>query len=83
MEFQNIDFALTFWMVHEILRSKEFFEQIFSILKRTGKYLLVEPKVHVSHARFGETIKNSMQKGFKMMDNPHISLSRAALFGKL
>jgi len=80
---QNVDFALTFWMVHEIPRRKEFFEQIFSILKRTGKYLLVEPKVHVSHARFGETIKDSMQKGFKMLDNPQISLSRAALFGKL
>lgn len=80
---RNVDFALTFWVVHEISHRKEFLKQIFSMLKETGKYLLVEPKIHVSNAGFGETVKGAMQEGFKMLDNPQISLSRAALFRKL
>lgn len=79
---QKVDFALTFWMVHEVPYRKEFFEEIFSILKARGKYLLVEPKVHVSRARFEEILKCCMQTGFKRLGDPQISLSRAVLLGK-
>jgi hypothetical protein len=57
-------------------------DQIFQILIPTGKYLLVEPKVHVSRARFEEIIDDCMEIGLKTLGNPQISLSRAALLEK-
>jgi ubiquinone/menaquinone biosynthesis C-methylase UbiE len=79
---REVDFALTFWMVHEVPHRKELLEQIFQIIIPTGKYLLVEPKVHVSRARFEEITDDCMQIGFKTLGNPQISLSRAALLEK-
>ena len=79
---RDVDFALTFWMVHEVPGKKAFFKQIFSMLKPGGKLLLVEPRVHVSDARFKETVAASVQTGLRILDTPRISLSRAALLVK-
>jgi ubiquinone/menaquinone biosynthesis C-methylase UbiE len=77
-----VDFALTFWMVHEVPHRKGFLNEIFSILTPMGKYLLVEPKMHVSQNRFEEIVKDGSQIGFRILEHPKISFSRAALFGK-
>ncbi|NIS72284.1 MAG: methyltransferase domain-containing protein [Proteobacteria bacterium] len=79
---QRVDFALAFWMVHEVPCKKAFFDQVFSILKPNGNYLLVEPKVHVSRVQFAQMIGDCMRTGFKVLDDPKISWSRAVLFGK-
>jgi ubiquinone/menaquinone biosynthesis C-methylase UbiE len=79
---REVDFALTFWMVHEVPHRTELLEQIFQIIIPTGKYLLVEPKVHVSRACFEEITDDCMQIGFKTLGDPKISLSRAALLEK-
>jgi ubiquinone/menaquinone biosynthesis C-methylase UbiE len=80
---QKVDFALTFWMVHEVPHRKGLLDQIFQMLIPAGKYLLVEPKLHVSCARFEEIVEDCMQIGFKILGDPQISLSRAALLVKL
>jgi ubiquinone/menaquinone biosynthesis C-methylase UbiE len=80
---QTVDFALTFWMLHEVPHKRALFEEIFSILKPTGKYLAVEPKVHVSRVRFEETLNECTQAGFRIVGNPDIALSRAALLEKI
>jgi ubiquinone/menaquinone biosynthesis C-methylase UbiE len=79
---QNIDFTLTFWMVHEVPNSQKFLTQIYAALKPGGKYLLVEPKIHVSAANFEKTVKIAGQVGFKMLETPQVAISRAVLFGK-
>jgi ubiquinone/menaquinone biosynthesis C-methylase UbiE len=80
---QNVDFALTFWMVHEVPNQEQFFKQIHTTLKSTGKLLLVEPKIHVSRSRYQDTVTYARQAGFIPVDTPSIRLSRATLFGKL
>ena len=79
---QNVDFILTFWMVHEVPNQERFFKQIYTALKPAGKYLLVEPIMHVSRSRYQETISHARQVGFIRVNTPSIRLSRTTLFEK-
>ena len=76
------DFVLTFWMAHEVLNTKHFMNEIYSHLKNNGKYLLVEPVLHVSKTKFYTIVNSAKQAGFQIVDHPNIALSRAVLFEK-
>jgi ubiquinone/menaquinone biosynthesis C-methylase UbiE len=78
----NVDIALTFWMVHEVPDQVRLFEQIYTALKPTGHYLLVEPKIHVFKNQYRESVELARQAGFIPAGNPAISFSRATLFTK-
>ncbi len=69
-------------MVHEVPNVENFLTEIYSILKPTGKYLLAEPKLHVSRSHFEEILACANQAGFKIVDKPRIYFSRAALLEK-
>jgi ubiquinone/menaquinone biosynthesis C-methylase UbiE len=75
---EKVDFVLAFYVVHEVPNQKNFFEEIRSILKPKGKFLIVEPKYfHVSKREFEETIRNLIETGFKPMEKPRVFLGRA------
>lgn len=76
------DFILTFWMVHEVPDIKSFFAQIHSLLKDKGKYMLVEPVIHVSSTRFKEISGYASDTGLKIIENPQIAFSRATVYEK-
>jgi len=76
------DFALTFWMAHEVPNIKHFMTEIYLNLKSEGKYLLVEPIIHVSKGKFHSIMTVAKQAGFKIVDQPSISFSRSVLFEK-
>ena len=78
----RVDFALTFWMVHEVPEPQHFLKQVHSILKPGGKLLLVEPKMHTSFRRFKEIDASAGKAGLCPVEYPNIRFSRAALFGK-
>ena len=78
----RIDLALSFWMVHETPHIENFVTEIFSLVKPGGKYLLVEPKGHVSPAHFQRITTAAVQAGFHVLDHPRIALSHAAWFQK-
>lgn len=50
------DFALAFWMAHEVPDKARFFREIFALLKQGGRLLLVEPKYHVTLRSFERTL---------------------------
>jgi ubiquinone/menaquinone biosynthesis C-methylase UbiE len=79
---QKIDFVLAFYMVHEVPNHKKMFKEIYSILKQNGKFLIIEPKFHVSEKEFDETIKSAAEAGFKPVKTDKIPLSRAMLLRK-
>lgn len=79
---RNVDFALTFWMVHEVPNQEQLFKQIYAALKPTGKYLLVEPGIHVSRAQYQKSVSLARRSGFIPKDTPSIRFSRATLFEK-
>jgi ubiquinone/menaquinone biosynthesis C-methylase UbiE len=76
----QFDFVLAFWMVHEVPNHLAFFEEIKSLLKPSGKFLLAEPVLHVNQAMFEKTVKTAESVGLVLKEKPKISLSRSALF---
>ncbi len=79
---EKVDFALTFWMTHETPDELEFLKQVHAILKKSGKLLLAEPKIHVTFAEFKKTVARAQQAGFKLIESPRIDFSHTAVLEK-
>jgi len=79
---QKADFALTFWMVHEVPDKINLLKQIYSSLKPDGHYLLVEPKIHTTTKYFNELITICRQIGFREFISPKISMSRVLVMNR-
>ena len=77
------DFALTFWMVHEVPDQERFFAQIHALLKPGGSWLLAEPPMHVTAASFAKSLATAEAAGFTAAAPPRIRLSRAALLRRV
>lgn len=77
-----VDFALAFWMAHEVPDKPRFFGEIFALLKTGGRLLLVEPKFHVTQRSLERTLSVCREAGFRVLEEPAIALSRSALMGK-
>lgn len=77
-----VDFGLAFAVVHEVTDKERLFSEISRALKAAGTLLMVEPKMHVSRAVFGETISIAEQNGFQAVATPQVSLSLAVLLSK-
>ncbi|MGD0020702.1 MAG: class I SAM-dependent methyltransferase [Smithellaceae bacterium] len=78
----KLDFILAFWMVHEVPDKVRFFAELHSLLKDDGRFLMAEPKIHVTKAKFAQTVHLALKTGFTLGYSPHISLSKSALFIK-
>jgi Methylase involved in ubiquinone/menaquinone biosynthesis len=76
----KVDFILAFWMVHEVPDKPLFLTQLCSLLKDDGRFLLVEPKFHVTKRKFTASVRLALKAGFALDDSPQISLSKSALF---
>jgi ubiquinone/menaquinone biosynthesis C-methylase UbiE len=73
------DFVLAFWMVHEVPDQEKFLTEVYNTLNPNGKFLLVEPKMHVRDEDFSSTLNLAKKIGFSLKENPNIRLSRSAL----
>jgi ubiquinone/menaquinone biosynthesis C-methylase UbiE len=78
----QIDFALAFAVVHEMPDIKSFFSQVYPVLKPDTKFLVAEPKGHVSENDFANTISIAQNAGFVELDRPAIFRSRTILLQK-
>jgi ubiquinone/menaquinone biosynthesis C-methylase UbiE len=76
---EKFDFILLFWMYHEVRNKPVFIEELKSALKPEGKMLIAEPGIHVSGKKFNESIKLLTDAGFKIVEEPRVSLSRAVV----
>jgi ubiquinone/menaquinone biosynthesis C-methylase UbiE len=75
----RIDFALAFYMVHEIPDQDSFFRQLAALLKPEGKMLVVEPPLHVSRSDFEKTLEKARCAGFRIIPGPKVFLSKTAV----
>jgi len=73
------DFALAFWMAHEVDDLKRFFTEIQAALKPQGSLLLVEPRGHVPERRYTEIVAAALSAGFEARETRPIRLSRASV----
>jgi ubiquinone/menaquinone biosynthesis C-methylase UbiE len=78
----NVDFALLFYVVHEVPNIEELFNEIVKILKPNGQVLIVEPPFHVSKTAFEETIRKARKAGLTEVERPKVFLSKTAILKK-
>jgi ubiquinone/menaquinone biosynthesis C-methylase UbiE len=75
----EVDFALAFYMAHEVNNAGNLFSQILPALRPGGKLLLVEPTFHVTEPEFHELVGQAQAAGLEFSNGPHIRFSRSAL----
>jgi ubiquinone/menaquinone biosynthesis C-methylase UbiE len=79
---EEVDFVLGSAVVHEVPDASRFFLEIYDTMKPTGRFLVIEPKGHVSKKDFEITVSVAEQNGFKIIESPRIGRSRAVLLEK-
>ena len=75
-----VDFALAFWVVHEAPHARHFLSQVHSCLGSNARFLLVEPRWHVSSRAFQETLATARDVGLSLCEEPRVRMSRSAVF---
>jgi ubiquinone/menaquinone biosynthesis C-methylase UbiE len=78
----KVDFALAFWMVHEVKKTEAFLIEISEHLRPGGKLLIVEPMIHVSKTVFVRNVDLCSNIGLVPAEKPFIRFSRAIVFAK-
>ena len=76
-----VDFALLFWVLHEVPDAERTIGEIHRALAPNGKLLFAEP-ILVSRERFRRSVDLIERTGFALIDRPRIRISRAAVFVK-
>jgi ubiquinone/menaquinone biosynthesis C-methylase UbiE len=61
---RSVDFAVALHVVHEVPNPGAFFDQIRQVLKPGGRFLIAEPKGHVSIKEFNQMAALSEHAGF-------------------
>lgn len=80
---EQIDFAYSFAVAHEVSDKLQFLSDIRDTMKQEGRFLIAEPRGHVPKENFDETISIAKQLGFAMESGePHINICRVAVFRK-
>ncbi len=74
------DFALVFWMLHEVPDPAHFLAEVHALLRPGGRLLLVEPRGHVTETGWKRTMQDTTAAGFALTARPRVAFSRAALF---
>jgi hypothetical protein len=77
-----VDFAVAFWMVHEVPDALGFLRQVSSRLKPNARFLVAEPVVHVSSRAFGKMLAAAGDAGLELEEEPGIRWSRTAVFSR-
>jgi len=75
----QVDFALAFYMVHEVPDKKMFFQELSTIIKPGGSVYIVEPAFHVSVKSFYEMIAIAESEGFRRAARPKLFIDKAVL----
>ncbi len=79
---EKVDFILAFYMVHEVPDKKAFFETLINVLDEKGRFLIIEPKFHVSEKAFIETMLKAKLAGFRITQAPKYFLSYSGILSK-
>lgn len=79
---EKIDFAVAFFMIHEVPDARTFLRELFTLLKPGGRLFIAEPKIHVSQRDFERTAQEAQTVGFEVSERPSVRLGRAVVLVK-
>ncbi|MFH1849389.1 MAG: class I SAM-dependent methyltransferase [archaeon] len=77
---EKVDFALAFYVVHEVPDQMELFRELKSLLRTGGMVLVVEPKMHVNACAFEKTVNTAISAGLAAVERRGIFLSWGMAF---
>ena len=77
--FEEVDFILCFYMVHEVPGKERFFRELKNILSGNGKILIIEPSFHVTEREFASTMNTAANIGLKINPGPKMFLNRSSI----
>jgi ubiquinone/menaquinone biosynthesis C-methylase UbiE len=78
-----VDFALCFWMVHEVPDQTHFFRELSKVLKPGANAFIAEPGMHhVTPEDLEETVRIASGEGFSVIKRPKIRMSHAVVLEK-
>lgn len=75
----RVDFALCFWMLHEVKAQAAFLAEAARLLKSGGQLLVAELKGHVPLLDFEQSLATASRAGLEVEARPQVALSRSAL----
>ena len=75
----RVDFILAYYMVHEIPDKAGFFKEAGTLLKNSGKLLVVEPRLHVGKSQFEKMVLTAEEEGFTVAARPKRKGGRSVL----
>ncbi len=78
----GVDFALVFYMLHEVPNETSFLEEVWSVLNSGGLLLIVEPPFHVSKTAFEKSIARAEKTGFEIVERPKVFFSKTVVLKK-
>ena len=78
----EVDFAVAFFMVHEVPDVRAFLEEIHTLLKTRGRFFITEPIIHVGLRAFQQLIRNVQDVGFEIAERPSVRFGRTVLLAK-
>jgi ubiquinone/menaquinone biosynthesis C-methylase UbiE len=76
---EKVDFALVFYMLHEVPDQDKFLQELKSLLNPGGRIYISEPKMHVSRKSFEKMIIKIEDTGFEIIERPKVFFSRTIL----
>ena len=77
---EAVDFAVAFWMVHEVPNPRALLRELGGQLTTGGHLFIAEPRLHVSATAFDQTLTLAEEVGLTLKDRPSVRFSRAAVF---
>jgi ubiquinone/menaquinone biosynthesis C-methylase UbiE len=79
---EKVDFALASWSVHEVPDINKLFQEVGCILKPGAKFMVIEPKGHVSQRQLDDYAKLAEPAGFKRAGSVKVFYSRSLVLEK-
>lgn len=80
---RTIDFALAFWSAHEVPDLGKLLDEVHTCLVPGGKFLIVEPRGHVTPTDMRAMTEKAENAGFESLeDPPAVRWSHTAVYGK-
>lgn len=76
----TVDFAVAFWMVHEVPDARSFLCQVRDCLREDAKFLVAEPRLHVSRDAFDKMVATGKDVGLMPIATPRVRMSKAVVF---
>ena len=79
---EELDFAVAFFMVHEVPDVQAFLEEIFTLLRPGGRFFITEPKIHVGLRAFQRIMREAQAVGFEIAERPSVIFGQTVLLVK-